>query len=298
MNKSADSRLSGQNITCIRQKDLDIEIQTFSVSRAQFFGEWRIDEEITNGPLTPASYTVSLVTQGTVLFRQNRLPIIEIPANYTTLHDIGQSETSVYAKDNQTTAFYTVNLWFDQGYRPPFDRLPFMLPASLTLERLMYLGSLYYRQHAEILPDQADTLAEARLRHVGSLAYLEFLQLALQAGQPEKPASAKHPAVIKALRYLQDHYAQPVQLQQIADYSNISRAQLTRLFRKQYATSPMNMLRQIRLNRAAALLQFTALPINLIADQCGFNDFGYFSTLFKAGKGLSPSAYRRQFARR
>ena len=48
-----------------------------------------------------------------------------------------------------------------------------------------------------------------------------------------------------------------------------------------------------RINRAKPLLQESNLSIKTIAEQTGFKTPYYFSRMFKARTGFSPSQYRR-----
>ena len=47
--------------------------------------------------------------------------------------------------------------------------------------------------------------------------------------------------------------------------------------------------------RIEKLLQENELPVTQIAEQCGFNDSNYFSTVFKRVKGMTPQKYRKHF---
>ena len=71
-----------------------------------------------------------------------------------------------------------------------------------------------------------------------------------------------------------------------------SRATLHRCFTKQYGTSPGAYLLQYRLTGARELLEH-GQSVKATALSCGFRDPLYFSRLFKATTGASPTAYRK-----
>jgi AraC-like DNA-binding protein len=51
-----------------------------------------------------------------------------------------------------------------------------------------------------------------------------------------------------------------------------------------------------RLDKASQMLLTTDKSIMEISEQCGIDDFNYFSRLFRKNFGLSPTTYRKKFA--
>ena len=58
--------------------------------------------------------------------------------------------------------------------------------------------------------------------------------------------------------------------------------------------SPVELLRQIRIQRAEEMIGKSNEPLSRIAYLCGFNDPRYFGKCFKQQTGLSPSEYREK----
>lgn len=83
-----------------------------------------------------------------------------------------------------------------------------------------------------------------------------------------------------------------VGLAELARAAGVSREHLCRTVRAGLGTSPMAVLRQLRVLRAASILGSVELPIAAIAAQCGFDDQLHFSRVFRQVWGVSPSAYR------
>jgi transcriptional regulator GlxA family with amidase domain len=52
-------------------------------------------------------------------------------------------------------------------------------------------------------------------------------------------------------------------------------------------------INRTRVRRAEALLGKTALPMQAIAEQCGFSDANYFTRTFKKINDVSPNDYRK-----
>lgn len=58
--------------------------------------------------------------------------------------------------------------------------------------------------------------------------------------------------------------------------------------------SPMDYVRDYRLNQAKLLLTESSHSIGVISELCGFNSQSYFARCFKAATGLSPKQYRHK----
>jgi transcriptional regulator GlxA family with amidase domain len=54
----------------------------------------------------------------------------------------------------------------------------------------------------------------------------------------------------------------------------------------------MKLVNQVRLERAAKLLHVSALPVEQVAQRCGFSSRSHFSKAFKNHTGLSPAEFR------
>jgi AraC-like DNA-binding protein len=72
----------------------------------------------------------------------------------------------------------------------------------------------------------------------------------------------------------------------------VSYSKLRKDFKSVTGKSPNQYQLGLKLNKAKNLLSVSHLSINEIADQTGFESVSYFSRIFKAKIGLSPSAFR------
>lgn len=102
--------------------------------------------------------------------------------------------------------------------------------------------------------------------------------------------------VEEALRYIEDHYCDPVTIQDIADYLNINRSYLHRIFKSFAGVSIQNYLLDYRIRQACILLKNTDLSIRVIARFVSYIDPLYFSRIFRQKMGVSPSEYRQKSA--
>ena len=141
---------------------------------------------------------------------------------------------------------------------------------------------------------EAYNLPENRDLMMNSILYEYLYLLASKFPRKSIPAKEKKISYVEeALRYIENNYSQPVNIQVIADYLNIERTYLYRLFKDMTGSSPQEYLLDYRIRRACTLLKETHLPIGDIARSVGYDDALYFSRLFKQKKKRTPTEYRK-----
>jgi len=99
-------------------------------------------------------------------------------------------------------------------------------------------------------------------------------------------------ALRKAQRYIWTNYTRKISLKEIADASGLSAPYFSTVFKDEMGENLSNYLNRLRVEKAAAMLVTTGLPINEIAFACGFEDQSWFSKIFKGNTGFTPGKYR------
>ena len=97
----------------------------------------------------------------------------------------------------------------------------------------------------------------------------------------------------RMLRYIQEHYREELTLAQIAASANLSKNECLRCFRRMTGSTPVQYVKQMRVQRAAELLASTDRMISDIGQDCGFQEMSYFARTFREIMGCVPGAYRR-----
>ena len=92
---------------------------------------------------------------------------------------------------------------------------------------------------------------------------------------------------------LEQRYAEPWTLAQMARFARVSRTHLLRVFRQATGKPPIDYLIGLRVEAAKRLLRQSALNMTEIAHQCGFGDSNYFARQFRQATGRTPTVYRR-----
>lgn len=127
-----------------------------------------------------------------------------------------------------------------------------------------------------------------------AMLYLFFSCLAKANKDKAHCAPDENVYVIHAIRYIQNHYSEPLQIEEIARYVGLNRSYLSTLFKEHTGQSPIKYLQTFRLTKAAHLLSMTQLSIASIAFSCGYQEPESFCKAFRQHTGLSPSKYRIQ----
>ncbi len=89
--------------------------------------------------------------------------------------------------------------------------------------------------------------------------------------------------------YLEANFAHPVTLSDIMEIYPHSKAKLCRDFPARYGMTIFQMLTQIRLSHAKAMLKSDpGIKLKSVAEYCGFSDLSYFCKMYKREFGKSP----------
>lgn len=100
------------------------------------------------------------------------------------------------------------------------------------------------------------------------------------------------------LTWLAENVHRPLCLDEMARQAATSSRTLSRRFREQTGTTPLQWLRTARVRRAQSLLETTDLNIEQVATEAGFATATTFRDRFFRTVGLSPTAYRKAFGAR
>lgn len=116
-------------------------------------------------------------------------------------------------------------------------------------------------------------------------------------GRSKPKYETADPRVRMALRYLHDNLCDDIPLERLAGEACLSRDHFIKIFNREIGCSPIRYIIRQRMMRAQLLLASSDKPVKAIALQLGYNDFSYFSRLFKKHSGFSPLQYRETFNR-
>ena len=97
------------------------------------------------------------------------------------------------------------------------------------------------------------------------------------------------------LRFVEEHYAEELTVERIAACVALSESACLRSFRQLLGITPIQYVKQFRVEKAAELLRSTRLRTGEIGAECGFADGSYFIKTFRELKHCTPKEYRQRF---
>lgn len=103
--------------------------------------------------------------------------------------------------------------------------------------------------------------------------------------------------IVQAKMFIDNHYGDNIDLDNIADEACFSKFHFIRLFKSIYNKTPHQYLTHVRIEKAKILLN----ECGLVSEVCfavGFDSISSFTGLFKRTVGLTPSAYQQQQRKR
>lgn len=101
------------------------------------------------------------------------------------------------------------------------------------------------------------------------------------------------PSMRHAAQFLQQHFNEPIGLNDVAQEAGLSPTYFSTLFKQEMGVGFSEYLLTLRLERVCVRLRTTRQTIKQISQEAGFADYSYFCRIFKKNLGISPAAYRK-----
>lgn len=103
-----------------------------------------------------------------------------------------------------------------------------------------------------------------------------------------------HERMQRMIKYIHNHDTMKLTLEEIATAGGLSRAECCRYFSKWGDTSPLAYVQDVRMQRAAHLLNHSKEPVADIAKRLGYTSVSHFVQSFKKVQTVTPLAYRKR----
>lgn len=115
----------------------------------------------------------------------------------------------------------------------------------------------------------------------------------LLLAEPEKAENIDDQFLRRFFAQIEEIYADPeYNIERLSDILGLSRGHLHRKIKELTGKTPVDFLRNYRLNKAAQLIRQNKLSISEIAYQTGFTSPAYFAKCFKIEYNMTPSEYQ------
>ena len=99
----------------------------------------------------------------------------------------------------------------------------------------------------------------------------------------------------KALKIIENRFAEPLSLETIAKEVGVSKYHLSRIFKLQTGITVKEYIILKRINYAKELLRYSDMTVEEISYTCGFNHASHFINMFKACEDATPKQFRLEW---
>jgi AraC-like DNA-binding protein len=103
--------------------------------------------------------------------------------------------------------------------------------------------------------------------------------------------------IVQAKLFIDSHYAEKIDLDNIADEAYFSKFHFIRLFKTTYGKTPHHYLTEVRIDKAKQLLK-EGTSVTEVCASVGFESMTSFTALFKKQVGATPSSFQQEQQKR
>ena len=183
---------------------------------------------------------------------------------------------------------------FLQTMYPEIDTINFKLNNndSAFNDLILTLDKLYKLYKSD---DNSFRYLQAN-EFIYKILYLLFTNFTEKKLSKSSVSSQKyHQRYDEILKFIEDNYAEPLTLDDISKFSNISKHHLSREFKKYVGDGFKKHVSKLRIQHSLSDLTTTDMVLIDIAVKHGFNDSRSYINAFKELFGITPSKYRKDF---
>ncbi|HZG55736.1 AraC family transcriptional regulator [Paenibacillus sp.] len=159
---------------------------------------------------------------------------------------------------------------------PQFCKLTLPTKTYRNIKRLIDLN----RHHKPSLMWQQQTIFQEVLHD-------------LHGEQQYRAASSSIALAEKTAQLLRERYREPLHYREIGESLNFHPTYVARCMQQVFGVTPLEYLKQYRVEQAKLLLVNTDAPVSRIAEDVGFSHMSYFTQCFAKTEGVTPSEYRK-----
>jgi AraC family transcriptional regulator len=100
----------------------------------------------------------------------------------------------------------------------------------------------------------------------------------------------------RLVTYIEENLDRPITSENLTALTGTSAGHFFRTFKATFGQAPFAYIASRRIVRAQQMLLRTSLPLSQIALDCGLCDQSHLTRLFRRFVGMTPSAWRREYA--
>ena len=136
---------------------------------------------------------------------------------------------------------------------------------------------------------------EIKIREMMSQIWLKLFELCSVFFDGTGAYDKNDERLKKMLVYIHEHFADKIQISELAAEACLSERECFRLFHHYLHTTPTKYIQGCRLQEACRLLRNGQDSVTEIGHICGFGDSSYFGKVFREYQNCTPMEYRKKW---
>lgn len=266
-----------------KEADINFEKETYPYFNIKHFGTQKCLPNHYYGPAMRSYYLIHYILngKGRFIINQNEYHIGAGSGFFIPPNEV------VYYQADKDSPWEYVWVGFEGRHCERYFN-----QANITLQNPVFNdNSEYTKDLFRQISDCAYAQIPAINIRVTGLVMLFFSQILLQQAQKSdiKVRSAEM-HVNKAIEYIKNNYWRRITIPEIADYVNINRTYLCKIFKNYMGISPSQYILNLKMEYAKEFLKNPKLRVSDVARSVGYEDLFTFSKAYKRVMGVSPSA--------
>lgn len=128
-------------------------------------------------------------------------------------------------------------------------------------------------------------------REKESIVSLEHIR---KVTQRENDYAKMEAAVRKVIDYVKEHYGEMITREDLGEAACLNPVYLARIFKARTGKTMGNYILDVKVEKAKEMLKGADMTVSEVSLVVGYDNFSYFSKLFKDRTGVSPKEYRKK----
>ena len=108
--------------------------------------------------------------------------------------------------------------------------------------------------------------------------------------------TTQNPHILKALNYINENLTEPITLNNISNALHLSKEYTARVFKKEMGMTVSEFINHQKLILAKNMLSNDALSLQDVSSKLGYENYCYFSKVFKKQFGVSPLKMKKELS--
>lgn len=263
-------------------------------------------------PVSCDFFHLIYVQHGDLHFTQDGMPITLTSGQYY----ISVPDKSIVGTTpcSEQTDIFWIRFITSPRYSLSANRSPEQNESSSSDDLQPQIFSVCLRRHGTI--EEADRpYFEKQLHHLSMKGHTKYVQMRYQADQSAQhferqiafirlllilysqryPLTAHQNIAEIVHDYINQHYSEDISLKELAKQHRYSSSHVIRCFNEAYGISPIQYLKQVRIQKAMKLLSSTDMSVQDAGHEVGFHIPSYFIRQFKKETSLTPLQFRIRY---